>query len=75
MLLADRIHKFMFDNGILTDANAAKLFSDNLAEVDQAIVAESARWGDNRRPAIRTPATIEYHRGNEPLAGQHLRPE
>ncbi len=74
LLFADRIHKFMFNNGILTDAKAAKLFSDNLADVDQAIVAESARWGDNRRPGNPYTRDNEYITETNRLLGSTYDP-
>lgn len=46
MLFADRIYKHMFDNGALTVANANARFIDICDDIDKAIVAESARWGD-----------------------------
>jgi hypothetical protein len=73
-LWADRVHRFMFNNGILTDVNAAKLFSDNLAEVDQALVAESARWGDNRRPGNPYTRNVEYIAEKNRLLGSTYDP-
>ena len=46
---ADRIQKHFFNDGALTpDANKARFLARE-AEIDQAIIAESARWGDARR--------------------------
>ncbi|NLX13152.1 MAG: hypothetical protein GXY44_05775 [Phycisphaerales bacterium] len=50
MLFADRAHKHMFNNGVLTPSNFAALFANRVNEIDRAIVGESARWGDTRRP-------------------------
>jgi hypothetical protein len=55
-LYADRIYKHFFTDGVLTpEANAARLMSI-AAQIDRAIVGESARWGDGKDNAGR-PAT------------------
>jgi len=46
MLFADRVFKHMFDGGALTVAEANSRFIEITGEIDKAIVAESARWGD-----------------------------
>jgi len=46
MLFADRVFKHMFDGGALTVAEANTRLIDITGEIDKAIVAESARWGD-----------------------------
>jgi hypothetical protein len=51
---ADRVQKHFFNGGALTPgATKARLLARQ-AEIDLAIIAESARWGDARRP---TPYT------------------
>ncbi|MCA9212096.1 MAG: tandem-95 repeat protein [Planctomycetales bacterium] len=49
LLFADRVHKHMFNGGTLTPETATHLFLQRSAEIDRAVVAESARWGDFRR--------------------------
>lgn len=49
MLLADRVHKHYFNNGPLTSENAAQCWMNRANTLDQAIIGESARWGDYRR--------------------------
>ena len=49
VLVGDRIHKHMFNGGVLTPDRATELFLNRSAEIDRAVVAESARWGDFRR--------------------------
>ncbi|MBN1466864.1 CotH kinase family protein [candidate division KSB1 bacterium] len=44
----DRVHKYFFNKGLLTLENAAKHFQKRADEIDMAIIAESARWGDAR---------------------------
>lgn len=46
ILFADRVYQQMFDGGALTIASASKRYLDRANEIDKAIVAESARWGD-----------------------------
>ncbi|TWT78239.1 CotH protein [Posidoniimonas polymericola] len=43
---ADHVHRALFNDGALTTANTIARYESVLAEMDQAIVAESARWGD-----------------------------
>lgn len=47
--LADRIQDLFFDDGILTPQPAAARYSKRAAEIEKAILCESARWGDYRR--------------------------
>ncbi|NQU24289.1 MAG: CotH kinase family protein, partial [Candidatus Nealsonbacteria bacterium] len=46
---ADRVHRHMLNDGVLTPDESAKLWNARAAQVDRAVVAESARWGDYRR--------------------------
>lgn len=46
MTLADRIAKHLFNDGALTEANAQARWLDITSPLEQAIIAESARWGD-----------------------------
>ena len=47
--VADRIHKYFFNSGLLTpEQNRARLLRRK-AQIDRAVVAESARWGDAKR--------------------------
>jgi hypothetical protein len=52
---ADRLYKHLFNDGALTDANAQARWLWLNKLIDQAIVGESARWGDARyeRPITR----------------------
>ena len=49
VLLADRIAKHLFRNGILTPAKARTLFDKRIAEIEDALFAEAARWGNPRK--------------------------
>jgi len=53
VLLADRIQHNFFNGGPLTTEGALPLWEERTAQVYQALVAESARWGDNRRDVNR----------------------
>ena len=52
---ADRTHKHFFNDGIMTPSNALALFTKRTDEIDTAIIAESARWGDAK--ATNSPKT------------------
>lgn len=56
MLFADHVHRHFFNNGIFTPQEARTLFLKRTAEIDRAVVGESARWGDAKRatPLTRT---------------------
>ncbi len=47
---ADRAHQHFFNDGTLTPQAAAARWQARADEIYTAIVAESARWGDFRRP-------------------------
>lgn len=46
MLFADRTYKHLHDGGALTVAQASDSFLGIQGQIDKAIIAESARWGD-----------------------------
>ena len=48
-LFADRVQKFCFNNGVLTPSSAAGRWAVRADQIDRAVIAESARWGDYRR--------------------------
>ncbi len=49
LLFADRVNLHLTGGGILTPAAAANRWLKRAAEIDTALIAESARWGDYRR--------------------------
>ena len=51
---ADRVYKHFYNNGALTLENILKRIGGRKTEIETAIVAESARWGDSKRS---TPLT------------------
>ncbi len=46
-LYADRIQKNLFNQGCLSAETASNIFLDRAAQIELAIICESARWGDN----------------------------
>lgn len=46
---ADRIYRHMFNEGALTEARVRAIFEKRAQEIELAIIAESARWGDLTR--------------------------
>ncbi len=46
MLFADRVHRFMFNESVLTPTPLIARYENLVAIVEKAIIAESARWGD-----------------------------
>jgi hypothetical protein len=51
---ADRIQKHMFNNGVLTPGVTVPLYQELAATIEPALVAESARWGDQDGNATHT---------------------
>ena len=49
LLFADRVYEHFFDGGILTPESSQERLNARAAEINQAIIAESARWGDAMR--------------------------
>jgi len=45
----DRVHKHLFNGGALTSEMNAQRWIKRADEIDLAVIAESARWGDYRR--------------------------
>ncbi|MBI9016243.1 MAG: lamin tail domain-containing protein [Phycisphaerae bacterium] len=54
---ADRAHIYLFNEGIMTTEKAQELLMSRAAEIDLAIIAESARWGDQRNDRVDNPYT------------------
>jgi len=49
MRVADRAQKFFFHDGALTPEACLARFNKRIQEIDLAVYAESARWGDAKR--------------------------
>ncbi len=51
LLVADHVHRHFFNQGVLTAPRAREIFTNRTAQLDRAVVGESARWGDAKRAA------------------------
>ena len=60
-LFADRVQKFCFNGGALTAEAAAARWMSGSATIENAIIAESARWGDYRRDMHPYQADGPFH--------------
>ncbi len=48
MRFADRAHMYLIGDGVYTPAKCLERFDKRVSEIDTAVIAESARWGDAR---------------------------
>jgi hypothetical protein len=51
---ADRVYKYFFNDGVLTPKACTDRFNARVHQIETAIIAESARWGDSKRGIPRT---------------------
>ncbi|WP_347838392.1 chitobiase/beta-hexosaminidase C-terminal domain-containing protein [uncultured Draconibacterium sp.] len=58
VLFADRVQKNLFNDGPLSPGQAANNYVELANEIDKAIIAESARWGDYRRDVDHSSETL-----------------
>ncbi|MHC4352233.1 MAG: lamin tail domain-containing protein [Planctomycetota bacterium] len=58
MRFADRVYKHFFNDGLLTPGAAQARLRHRVNQIELAIVAESARWGDSKRSS---PFTRDSH--------------
>lgn len=58
LLFADKIQENFFNNGPLSPEGAIETYTKLAEEMDLAIIAESARWGDYRRDVDHTSETL-----------------
>jgi hypothetical protein len=52
-LFADRVQLHCYNGGVLTPESAKNRYMERADEIDLAVIAESARWGDYRRDVHR----------------------
>jgi hypothetical protein len=50
ILMADRIYRYFYNEGALTTEKSTQRYMARANEIYGAIVGESARWGDSKRP-------------------------
>jgi len=60
ILFADRLHKHLHNNGCLTPDSVIADWQKFANEIQPAIYAESARWGDYRRDVRLTTSALLY---------------
>ncbi|MFC1633854.1 CotH kinase family protein, partial [Planctomycetota bacterium] len=56
LFFADRVHRIFFNEGVLTPVSLIRRYAALANTIERAIVAESARWGDQHHS---TPLTLE----------------
>jgi len=49
MQFADQVTRHFFNDGLLTDENSTDRFDARAQQIDSAVIANSARWGDSQR--------------------------
>jgi hypothetical protein len=70
LLFADRVQKFFFNDGVLTPNNLIARYQEIADQVERAMVAESARWGDTQWS---TPLTLaEWTTERDWILGTYL---
>ncbi len=47
--MGDRAHKYFFNDGALTQSQSTSRLLERAKQIEMAIIAESARWGDSKR--------------------------
>ena len=57
MAFADRVYRHFFNDGCLTVEDARQGILGRASQIDLAIIAESARWGDARKGPAERPFT------------------
>ncbi len=53
---ADRIHRLFFNNGIMTEGVLIQQYADLTDGIEEAMITESARWGDMHHSSPQTQA-------------------
>jgi hypothetical protein len=68
LAFADRVHKHFFNNGALTTNGVIRLWNERASQIQAAIVAESARWGDSvpNGKGVITPLPYPSYNTNVP---------
>lgn len=75
LLFADRAHKYLTNNGLLTPDAVTTMWDERKDQMFDAIVAESARWGDYRRDVDPrgTPSPIPLYDRDEDWMAERTR--
>ena len=75
ILFADRVQKNFYNNGLLTPDSVVSIWDTRKDQMFDAIVAESARWGDYRRDVdpVGPPSPIPLYDRDEEWAAERTR--
>ena len=75
LLFADRVQKHFFNGGLLTPGAVMEMWDTRKDQMFDAIVAESARWGDYRRDIdpVGTPSPIPLYDRDQEWAAERVR--
>jgi hypothetical protein len=68
MLVADYIYEYFYNDGLLTPEALRERILKRAGEIESAVIAESARWGDVKQGFTADPPLREDENGN-PLKG------
>lgn len=72
MRVADHIYEYFFNEGLLTEKALRERIMERAGEIESAVIAESARWGDVKQGFTADPPRREDEHGNL-LAGPFTR--
>jgi hypothetical protein len=61
MMFADAAYKHLFNDGVLTPENFTRSFLKRKNEIEEAVILESARWGDYREDVSGVTYTKNEH--------------
>ncbi len=75
LLFADRVQKHLFNGGLLTPEAVMAMWNTRRDQMFDAIVAESARWGDYRRDVdpVGAPSPIPLYDRDQEWAAERSR--
>ena len=72
LLFADHVHRHFFHDGLLTPNVAAEYWNARADEIEVPLVAESARFGDNKR-SVPYRVTAEWRNEHNTLTNSYMR--
>jgi hypothetical protein len=81
LLFADRVNLYFYNGGALTPEAAIERYMERANEIEQAMISESARWGDYRRdvhqwsegPFLLYTRNDYWYEERDRLAGDYFR--
>jgi hypothetical protein len=66
LLFADRVHKHLFNDGAMTTNGLMQTWMRRAAQIDTAIIAESARWGASMPKPALSPLPYPSYKAGTP---------